>query len=334
MRCTNCGLPLSPSRTSTNCPRCGAAAGSDQKQGATSRSQDFEEPTWGNAGGGVGTGGILQESPWHQGQVAQYSPYSAPLQSPAMGGNPGNWPGTADASLQVQREIREGMPSGLRSNLGANVAYGYPPAPGPLAGTTREQPWQRQHAGKTNHTRLGFTVAALCVITGGLLLLFVYFLAMGTSGSPSSVTGNSNTQHAATSPTSILPSPSPTSAPSSTATAFPGQQYIDNAQMASAIDSKTRKPTQLSTTFKIDQKIYVTFQLNPAGQSGAVCLLWYLNGRQVTGYNFATGQYSTPSFSYAIYGGTGAGAVEVYWASSTSCSDKQLAQRVDFTVTQ
>jgi hypothetical protein len=177
-------------------------------------------------------------------------------------------------------------------------------------------------------------VAALCVITGGLLLLFVYFLAMGTSGSPSSVTGNSNTQHAATSPTSILPSPSPTSAPSSTATAFPGQQYIDNAQMASAIDSKTRKPTQLSTTFKIDQKIYVTFQLNPAGQSGAVCLLWYLNGRQVTGYNFATGQYSTPSFSYAIYGGTGAGAVEVYWASSTSCSDKQLAQRVDFTVTQ
>ncbi len=104
--------------------------------------------------------------------------------------------------------------------------------------------------------------------------------------------------------------------------------------MASAIDQKTEKPTQLATTFKTNQKIYVTFQLHPAGQSGAVCLLWYLNGRQVTSYNFATGKYDIPSYSYAIYGSTGAGTVEVYWASSTSCSDKQLAQRVDFTVTQ
>lgn len=334
MRCTNCGLPLSPSRTNTNCPRCGAAAGSDQKQGATSGSQDFEEPTWGNAGGGVGTGGILQGSPWDQGQVAQYSPYSAPIQSPAMGGNPGNWPGTADASLQVQREIQEGIPSGPRWNSGANATYGYPPAPGPLVGTTREQSWQKQRTGKTSNTRLGFTVAALCVITGGLLLVFVYFLAIGTSGSPGSVTGNSNTQHAATSPTSLPPSPSPTSAPSPTATTFPGQQYIDNAQMASAIDPKTEKPTQLATSFKINQKIYVTFQLHPAGQSGAACLLWYLNGSQVTSYDFAVGQYSSASYSYATYGTTGAGAVEVYWASSTSCSDKQLAQRVDFTVTQ
>ena len=104
--------------------------------------------------------------------------------------------------------------------------------------------------------------------------------------------------------------------------------------MASAIDQKTRKPTQLATTFKTNQKIYVTFQLHPAGQSGAVCLLWYLNGKQVTSYDFAAGQNSSASYSYAIYGGTGTGAVEVYWASSTSCSDKQLAQRVDFTVTQ
>lgn len=334
MRCTNCGLPLSPSRTITNCPRCGAAAGSDQKQGATSRSQNFEEPPWGHATGGAGTGGILQENPWYQGQVAQYPPYSAPIQPPAMGGNPGSWPATADASSQVQREIQERMPSSPGWNSGANGAYGYPPAPGPLAGTTRGQSWQKQRTGKTSNTRLGFTVAALCVITGGLLLVFVYFLAMGTSGSQGSDTGTANTQHAATSPTSLPPSPSPTSAPSPTATSFPGQQYIDNAQMTSAIDPKTEKPMQLVTTFKVNQKIYVTFQLHLAGQSGAACLLWYLNGRQVTNYDFAVGPYSSASYSYAIYGGAGAGAVEVYWASSTSCSDKQLAQRVDFTVTQ
>src|SRR5260221_11365109 len=83
-----------------------------------------------------------------------------------------------------------------------------------------------------------------------------------------------------------LPTKAPTltvkTAPTPTATIYPGQQYINNAQMASAINSSSLQPTQLTTTFKTNQKIYVTFQLHPAGHTGAVCLLWYLNGQQLT----------------------------------------------------
>jgi hypothetical protein len=211
--------------------------------------------------------------------------------------------------------------------------YGYPPVAGPLGGAAPSQRRQGRGFGNSSKTRLGFTAAALCVIAGGLLLVFVYFVATGASGNANnSGVGSINTQHTSISPTSQPPSPSPTNASSPTATSFPGQQYISNAQMASQINTQTAQPTQLSTTFTVNQKIYVTFQLHPAGQSGAVCLLWYLNSRQVTGYNFAVSQNTSASYSYAIYGGTGTGAVEVYWASSSSCADKQLAQRVNFTV--
>ncbi len=252
MRCTNCGWPLSPSRTTTNCPKCGAAIGSN------SRSE------------------------------TEFSPYG----------------------------------------------YWYPQVSGPIAGMTKAQTGPTRRISKINNTRLGFSIAALCVITGGLLLVFVYFIGMsGSGGNPNSSTGSSNASSTLISPTSVSPSPSPTDAPSPTATSFPAQQYIDNAQMASAIDAKTEQPTQLSTTFKVNSKIYVTFQLHPPGHSGAVCLLWYLNDKQVTSYQFAVGQNNSNSYSYAIYGSAGPGAVEVYWASSTSCSDEQLAQRLNFRVT-
>lgn len=333
MRCTNCGLPLSPSRMAANCPRCGAATGSHSKSGATVRQQDVDRRAWGNAPGEAGTGGMLQESPWNPGSAAQYALYLPVQQPPAISDNPGNWPEPA-AAPQMQQETWEGIPSDQRWNTGSNMQYSYPQISEPFAGTTRGQTRQGQRINKKNTTRLGFTVASLCVITGGLLLVFVYFLASGSTGNPGGSAGSSNLQSAAISPTSLPPSPSPMHTPSPTATHFPGQQYIDHAQMASAIDAKTEQPTQLATTFQINAKIYVTFQLHPPGQSGAVCLSWYLNGKQVTSYQFAVGQYNSASYSYAIYGNAGPGTVEIYWASSTSCADEQLAQRLDFTVTQ
>jgi hypothetical protein len=327
MRCANCDWPLSPLRPATNCPKCGAPTGSNSNAEITSRQQDFEEPV-------LGTGGTPQDNPWNSGQVPQHSPYSTPMQPANIGANTGNWYGTPQVPLQGQREARERMPSGAEWNAGANMQYSAPPPQVPFVGTTRQQPRPGRGFGNSSTTRLGFMVAALCVIAGGLLLVFVYFLATGPSNNPNGGVGSTSTQQTATSPTSLPPSPSPTIAPSPMSTTSPGQQYIDNAQTASAINLKTAQPTQLSTTFTVNQKIYVTFQLHPQGQSGAVCLLWYLNSSQVTSYDFPVTQHSSGSYSYAIYGSTGAGSVEVYWASSTSCTDKQLAQRVDFTVTQ
>ncbi len=182
----------------------------------------------------------------------------------------------------------------------------------------------------SGNMKLGFTVAGLCVLIGGLILIFVYFMAIGfPGGSPN----NTATTSSASNGSTLTKAPTATVALSPTATVYPGQQYIDNAQMASAIDTTTKQPTQLTTTFKINQNIYVIFQLHPPGHGGAVCLLWYLNGKQVTQFSFPASAYSKLSYAYSIYGQAGAGYVEIYWASTIQCTDQILAQHVDFTVT-
>ena len=190
----------------------------------------------------------------------------------------------------------------------------------------------RAQTRRTSNT--GFILAGLCVITGGLILVFVYFMA---SGLPSTNT-TSASMGAPTTTSGTLPSattvPWPTVLPSPTVGAFPGQQYIDNAQMASMVNTNTAQPLQTTTRFKVNQRIYVTFNIHPNGKSGAVCLLWYLNSRIVTQYPFAVTAAANAGYSYAIYGTAGESYVEIYWASSTTCSDKILAQHVNFTVTR
>jgi len=200
--------------------------------------------------------------------------------------------------------------------------------PGFSPGTTL--PTQGTPPRYSRNTKLGFTVAGLCVLTGGLILIVVYFLA---TGSPGGSPGNTNT--ASNTPSVAVPTTAPTgtAALSPTATAFPGQQYIYNAQMASAIDPNSFNPTQLTTSFKTNQKAYVTFQLHPSGQGGVICLLWYLNGNQAFQYSFAVGANSKLSYAWFMYGQAGTAYVELYWASTKQCTDKILAQHVDFTVT-
>src|SRR5258708_2833042 len=72
MKCTNCGLPISPTRTAANCPRCGAPINAGQGV----QQQPFDQGGWGNAGGvqqqpfdqgGWGNmGGMQQQNPWVQ----------------------------------------------------------------------------------------------------------------------------------------------------------------------------------------------------------------------------------------------------------------------------
>ena len=103
--------------------------------------------------------------------------------------------------------------------------------------------------------------------------------------------------------------------------------------MASTINFNTAQPIQTTTTFKVKQRIYVTFAIHPNGKSGAICLYWYLNNHAVTEFPFPVTAAASAAYSYAIYGGRGNGYVEIYWASTTACSDRMLAQHVPFTVT-
>jgi hypothetical protein len=281
MKCSSCGLPLSPTHTPTNCPRCGTPT---QAASATSQPQNqhaYWEPT-----AVVDPGGTPPPNyEWAQ-NVQNPPPYS-PSPQPAQ------------------------MLSGQ------SYQPGYPPTPPPTG---------------SRNTQLGFIVAGLCILAGAFILIFVYFLATGLSGNNSNtsttITGTSTPNVSATTATTATTA---TAIPSQTT--FPGQQYVDNAQMSAAVDPNTLQPSQLTTTFKSNQKIYVSFQEHPNGHAGAVCIIWYLNSKQITNFSLPVSATSKYSYAYSIYGGSGPAYVELYWASTTQCTDQVLAQHVDFTVT-
>jgi hypothetical protein len=285
MKCTNCGLPLSPSHTPTNCPRCGTPIGSSQKATPAPVQHSSYNPE-------------VAQMPGHQQGVPPTFPSQVPQQP---------------------------VPSGQMWSQGPLSR------PGLFQQTSLSRPPQAKSPFYTRNAKLGFIVAGLCIFTCALILVFIYFMASSSAG------GNSNNTTASipspvSSPT-MAATPTATTALTPTATVYPGRQYVDNAQMASAIDTSSLQPTQLTTTFKTNQKIYVTFQLHPTGQNGAVCLLWYLNGKQTTQYSFAVSANSKLSYSYAIYSEPGSAYVEIYWASTSQCTDQVLAQHVDFSVT-
>ena len=187
-------------------------------------------------------------------------------------------------------------------------------------------------AKRPSPTRFGFTIAAIFVATGGLLLMLVFIMSLGLSSPHISVASQvSLPPHMSV--TSDLATPTYMTAPATTPVSqYPGQTYIDNIQMASSVNTMTAIPIQVTTNFKVKQRAFVTFSLHP-GQSGAVCLFWYMNDKSFTHYAFAVDGTSTPAWSYASVPEAGPGYVEIYWASNTTCADKLLAQRADFLVT-
>ena len=298
MRCSSCGWPLSPSRAQTNCPRCSTPIGSDRKD----TQQQYQQPYWEQAGTAAQTDQWAEQPPYH--------------------------PSVAHLPEYQQSALQQYLPQPPQQ-AGYMRLQGLASQSGFSQPTLLPSPQQTRTPRIFRNSRLGFVIAGLCILAGALILVFVYFIAAGSPG------GNTATT-AIGSPVPLptkAPIPTATTAPTPTATIYPGQQYINNAQMASAINSSSLQPTQLATTFKTNQRIYVTFQLHLSGHNGAVCLLWYLNGQQITQYSFAIGANSKLSYAYAIYGGTGTAYVNIYWASTIQCTDQLLAQHVNFTVT-
>lgn len=291
MRCTSCGFPLSPFSTATSCPRCGTLTNTSQKAASTPAQPQYQQVNWGTEGV-VDTGAQTPPPSYQWAQNVQGPPTnSPPLQSGQM------W-------------------------LPGQVSQSEYPAGSPPQFTP--QPASR-------NTKFGFVVAGLCILAGGLILIFVYFLALGLPGNNSSNTATTNSTPIATStPTTA---PTATAIPSTTVPVYPGQQYINHAQMTAAVDPNSMQPTQPTTTFKTGQKIYVSFQLHPPGHNGAFCVIWYLNSKQIANFSLPVSATSTYSYAYSVYGGTGAAYVELYWASTIQCTDQVLAQHVDFTVT-
>lgn len=371
MKCIHCGLPLSPNNKQMICPRCHVTSLSEPNAvpGEVSHPQqpfNSYQQGW-NAQEAQGD---WQRSSQMQEQPVFYSQAGTPVQVQAppptltpVAPSSQNWntgPQHNQLSFPPVAQIPFPQPGQIWNSASTPpptptpTAIPTPPPPTPRMfepiGTNQSNPslpplhptgnlhtsvntFKQPRAGRVKKN-LGFIVATIFVATGALLLVLVYILALGLPmhNTLSALTGTPQATR------SILPTPTmaastPTALPTPTTSAFPGQQYIDSPQMASAINFNTAQPIQTTTTFKVNQRIYVTFEIHPNGKSGAICLYWFLNNHTVTQYPFSVTAAARAAYSYAIYGGTGNGYVEIYWASTTACSDRILAQHVTFTVT-
>jgi hypothetical protein len=319
-RCVNCGLPLQPERNQANCPRCGSPLNAMQQEVPQ---QQFGQAGWSNMGG------MPQQNPWGQTQTP------APQQN-SWGQTP------APGPYNQYPQQNEGWQNGTgMSGFNGNGMAGFNNDMGSGLQQTPLTP-QRPTPPTKKKTSPAMRIALICFILSIVIVGFVGVLAAFNSSKGNSPTASSNTpQVVATSTTA--PSPTTASAtatatatasasPTATGTAYPGQQYISNAQMMSGA-SDGSKPNQPSTTFTISDTIYVSFSVNPPGTGGEVCSQWYLNGNEATHFSYPIKPTTHSLYLYANYGSAGPAYVQLYWASDKSCSDQILAQQVNFTVT-
>jgi hypothetical protein len=166
--------------------------------------------------------------------------------------------------------------------------------------------------------------------------------ATATATQPTPTVGNSQTV-----PTQ--PQATPTSATTNTGTSPSGNtvnpaaaQIITNAQTATDVDQTTAAPLpgKVTTSFTVNQTIYLTFKLNLNGidvntQKLYVYTLFYDGSIPVAkGDPLLIDKQDAPGgeFRYAYDTATQQGGAELYLCHQADCSDKALAQAVSFTV--
>ncbi|GCE25613.1 hypothetical protein KDA_10970 [Dictyobacter alpinus] len=200
------------------------------------------------------------------------------------------------------------------------------------------------------HTRLGFTIAGLCFMSGVLIMIFVFIMAQSLPVAPLATTppapvltqttpepaptATEKAQAQQPAPTTAAATATPTVA--ATATVASANQYIDQTNLASSVDTRTGQPLQLTNQFHLGQSIYVTMTIHQAAYNGAVCLNWSINQQKFPYVNSASpgGTYPAQTSAYFYYkpNATGSGSVDVYWASSDACTNGVLIKHLPFTV--
>jgi hypothetical protein len=260
--------------------------------------------------------------------------FSAPTEGPISpfpdAALPSSGPGQSNQAWVQQAPM---MPMNAAQDWGQAQQTPFNSAPTMQAGMFQQTPRQFSRLNIQGwSTRTGFTAASVCVVLAALILLFVHIMAQSLPASNPSGQTAAQTQPTPVATLAPAPTPSPSPAVSPTPT-YPAQQYVDNVQMASAVNTATAQPVTMTTTFKVRQTIYVTMALHPANHIGAICLLWFLNNQQFSRYAFSVGGTTQQGYSYTRSTGPGSGYVQIYWASTTACTDEQLAQQANFTVT-
>lgn len=354
MKCSQCGMPLSPRRTS--CPRCGASAGNGGAhpsgkirltRDSSSVPQHMMPPAHeNNAHSQQSSWGTLAPAatPWEQPRSEQgaFTPQTGQF-SPAQSPFP-NQPYAATLPPQNAQQQMYNMPSTPMP------AQPLPPPQSPYITGSPSLVQARRNPAPQPNTRLGYTIAGLCFMAGALIMVFVFIMAQSLSMTPQLTNTDANPTPAinqnapqATAPAknhSVQATPT-TAAATATAAATPtaatNQLYIDQANLASAVDTRTGQPLQLSNTFHVGQTVYVTMAIHQAAYSGTICLNWAIN-QQGYPYNStaspagATDQEQISAYFFYKPGAAGMGTVDISWSSSADCSNKVPIKTLSFTV--
>ncbi len=330
MRCSQCGLPLSPSRT--HCPRCGSPAGGADKRVAGKAAPDAPLMLFpqGEAASPSGQAGVQQQWGAAHGGWSSVPQMSFPASA-------GDLARPQDINLSMHPQQVGMQASSVVPGWQGRPTMPSPVTPPPFASPHASASTVRGRSAARRKARAGFTLAGICIFCGAALLLCVFLLAQSPApdSQPATLSNIAPPAHTPVALTSVVDTPTPT-APSITPTpTFPAQEYAFNAQMASMADDVTGRPTVLTTSFRVKQKMIVAWQVDPHGQYGAICVRWYINDQYQAFADYggiAVRPASLRGFSYIYPGVAGPGYVELYWASNVSCTDRVLAQRVDFTV--
>jgi hypothetical protein len=261
---------------------------------------------------------------------------------------PNNDPGAGwdDAYNESTQEM--GPSGGAAASYFGNGQQAFPP---PSSGNEPYTPWNtheqgfNQQPGRFNAPsfynaqknnllapRVGFTIAGTCIAAGTLILLLVFALARTLPQNDAAQT-NQQTGQSSQAATASTPTPEPTTAPSPTPSPTLGDQhYFSGAQLGSEINNNTAQLVTPTNSFKLHQKIFVTFQVHTGTQVGAACLLWHWGNNSQSQFQFQLQGSSGSAYSFMPAEASGAGKVEIYYASTTDCSDKMLEQTADFSV--
>ncbi len=122
------------------------------------------------------------------------------------------------------------------------------------------------------------------------------------------------------------------STPSSGGVDATASTIIIHPQTSSGVDTQLT-PTNVSTTFTANQKIYLTFGIKSSDQDGYIKVKWFADGQSISTTSFKHVHANTSGvFSITYITPTMNGLAELYWCGQADCNDGQLAQVVHFTI--
>jgi hypothetical protein len=325
MKCVQCGMPLSPTRT--NCPRCGTPAG---KPAGKVRLTRDSSPTPPRAKLHTDIDTISKATPVWPSLTPPITPTrDTPSEQEAFPIPAGSFfPSVAPSNVAQAGETAQAQNYDNVRAASPEPFYRPAPPPQPMYPT-------KATASSQPKTKLGFTVAGMCFITGIIILVFVFIMAQSLPSNTTTASIPTPPKPRITLPTPTPALPTPTSV--QTTPTPTSNQYINNVGLASSVDTSTGQAIQPATEFHTNQAIYVTMTIQQLAYTGAVCLEWSVNNQVYPYASAATpggASYLTQTNAYFFYrpGTIGTGKVSISWASTTDCTDKVLIQSLPFSV--